>query len=117
MTARLQRFYGASDPTIWLQMPYALTARLLEMIPILEARESVQHTREIAVGTGSLKRHESSRILSEWTRAMQGRGRGRRRRGPREPGAEGASRAALFQALAMSQIEVEIVPSGAAAEE
>lgn len=48
------------------------------MLPVLQAEESMRLTTAIAVGTGSLKKEESQRIMREWQRHSGGQGRGRR---------------------------------------
>ena len=41
---------------------------LLAEIPALQAQESLRRVSEYVVGSGNLKKHQSSRIIHEWER-------------------------------------------------
>lgn len=65
---RLQRFYSGGKVTNWLHVPLELVNACIIMKPIIEAEESLQHIKNIAVGTGSLKKEDSKEIMSELER-------------------------------------------------
>lgn len=43
----------------------------MEMTPILQAEEALQKVTEIALGFGSIEKHESRRIMAGWQRAVR----------------------------------------------
>jgi len=49
-------------------MSFHIVRSYIEMIPIIEAEEALQSVTEIALGFGSIEKHESRRIMSEWQR-------------------------------------------------
>lgn len=52
---------------MWLtRVPFALVRACVAMLPRLKAEESMRASQEIAVGTGSLDRHESRRVTGAW---------------------------------------------------
>lgn len=54
---------------MWLtRVPFALVRACVAMLPRLKAEESLRATREIAVGSGSLERHDSRRIVDGWVK-------------------------------------------------
>jgi hypothetical protein len=70
--ARLQAFYGG-DPGRWLQLPMRLLRSYLEHLPGLQAERNMQLATVVAVGTGSLKKHEAEGYMRDWRRAAGGR--------------------------------------------
>jgi hypothetical protein len=44
----------------------------LEMLPILQAEEALQHMTEYAMGAGTVEEHERKRIFAAWQRAAEG---------------------------------------------
>ena len=67
--------YGG-DPAGWLRpevLPYLRA--FSEMIPVLQARESMTRAMEIAVGNGTMKKAQSRRVMQDWRRTANRRGR------------------------------------------
>lgn len=62
MIPRLQRFYGNID---WLNIPSKIVNAYAAMMPILEAEEQLTMINNVGVGTGSMKKEDSERIMRE----------------------------------------------------
>ena len=84
LVPRLQRFYGAADPLVWLRMPHGVLADFAAQMSAIAAQESLRRVSEVAVGSGSLKRADARRTLRQWHREAN-RGQGRINHKP-EPG-------------------------------
>jgi hypothetical protein len=52
----------------------------LEMLPILQAEEALQHMTEQAMGAGTVEEHERKRIFATWQRLAEGDLEGKRPR-------------------------------------
>ena len=64
----LQRFYRASEPTVWLKLSLNLLNAFLAYIPVLQARESLRRVLEFQVGSGSMERRAAQRLVEKWER-------------------------------------------------
>jgi len=58
----------------WLRAPLYLLQALAAQIPTLRAGEALQGAAEVAVGTGSMKKHDLDSTLRDWRRTAE-RGR------------------------------------------
>lgn len=56
-------------------MPLALVRAYLGGMETVRARETLSLVTAVALGTGSLKRHEASRLMSSLERAASGTGK------------------------------------------
>jgi hypothetical protein len=80
VVARLVRFYGG-DPMQWLaRTPLAVVMAMAEMLPILQAEESLARYAEIATGSGTAGQDGAKRTFNAWKRIAE---QGSERRAPK----------------------------------
>ncbi len=56
----------------WLVIPMAFLNACLVMLPKLHAREAIDGSSIAAMGAGTLKEEDSSRLWADWQRAVKG---------------------------------------------
>lgn len=67
---RLVRFYGGSPLDWWARIPLGLIRPCVESLPGLMAEESFLEVERIALGSGTLKKDDSQRIVERWQNAL-----------------------------------------------
>lgn len=74
MIARLQRFYGG-PPAAWLHLPVPVLRAYSEMLPRLQAEETLARVSSGAAAAGTLRQEELSRYLAGLERTAGRRAR------------------------------------------
>jgi hypothetical protein len=68
---RLVRFYGG-DPMMWLErLPIRIVRDFAEMLPRLQAEESLLTADRVALGAGTLKQDAARELGRRWERATR----------------------------------------------
>lgn len=77
MIPGLQKLYGG-DPMAWFRMPISVLRAYMEMAPRLLADGWLQGVAVTMVGTGSMRKADSQRMLGRWQRIAGGTARAER---------------------------------------